>query len=148
MADRLYSIAYFSKSAISGSRENVVNEIESILSIARSKNKDLSITGALLYSGGYFSQVIEGPLEAIEELFEIIQNDPRHSEVTVLHFNPIEIRSFSEWSMALAGIEDRKLTGIDKILQSPDEMDADQAGADLVNVLHDLVLRHEGYIGL
>lgn len=148
MADRLYSIAYFSKSAISGSHENVVNEIESILSIARSKNKDLSITGALLYSGGYFSQVIEGPLEAIEELFETIQNDPRHSEVTVLHFNPIEIRSFSEWSMALAGIEDRKLTGIDKILQSPDEMDADRAGADLVNVLHDLVLRHEGYTGL
>ena len=104
MNNDLYSIAYLSKSTIGGSKEDVVREIESLLAVARKKNKSLNITGALLYSGGYFSQVIEGPMEAIEELFETIQNVPRHTEVTVLHFNPLENRSFSDWAMALAGI--------------------------------------------
>lgn len=143
MNSNIYSIAYFSKSTINGTRENIVQAIESILKIARAKNAELDITGALLYSGGYFSQVIEGPMDPLEELFEVIQNDPRHSEVKVLHFNPVEARYFSDWSMALAGVEDRMLLGIDKILKSPDELKTKQAGLHLVNILYDLVQRHE-----
>lgn len=143
MDDKLYSIAYFSKSTINGSREDIANTIESILKLARLKNKERNITGALLYSGGYFSQVIEGPMDELEDLFEIIQNDPRHSEVRVLHFNPVEARHFSGWSMALAGVEDSMLLGIDEILKSPDELNTKQAGVHLINILHDLVQRHE-----
>lgn len=143
MDSNTYSIAYFSKSTINGTRANIVQAIESILKIARSKNAELGITGALLYSGGYFSQVIEGPMDALEDLFEVIQNDPRHSDVRVLHFNPVETRCFSDWSMALAGVEDRMLLGIDKILKSPDELNPKEAGLHLINILYDLVQRHE-----
>ncbi len=143
MDDDLYSIAYFSKSTIEGTKEDVVREIESLLTVSRQKNKVLKITGALLYSGGYFSQVLEGPIDAIEELFETIQNDPRHAEVTVLHFNPVENRSFSSWAMALAGIEDEVLMSISEILKSPDELKAEQHNFDLIRVLYDLVLRYE-----
>lgn len=143
MDDKLYSIAYFSKSMINGSREDIANAIESILKLARLKNQERNITGALLYSGGYFSQVIEGPMEELEDLFEVIQNDPRHTEVRVLHFNPMETRHFSDWSMALAGVTDNMLLDIDKILKSPDELNPKQAGLHLINILHDLVQRHE-----
>ena len=143
MNSNIYSIAYFSKSTLNGTRENIVQGIESILKIARAKNTELDITGALLYSGGYYSQVIEGLMAHLEDLFEVIQNDPRHSEVQVLHFNPVESRYFSDWSMALAGVEDQMLLGIDKILKSPDELNTKQAGLHLVNILYDLVQRHE-----
>ncbi len=143
MNSNIYSIAYFSKSTLNGTRENIVQGIESILKIARAKNTELGITGALLYSGGYFSQVIEGPLASLEDLFEVIQNDPRHSEIKVLHFNPVEGRYFSDWSMALAGVEDQMLLGIDKLLKSPDELNTKQAGLHLINILYDLVRRHE-----
>ncbi len=143
MSDNLYSMAYFSRSTLTGTREDLVREIESLLGVARQKNKELNITGALLYSGGYFSQVIEGPMDEVEELFETIQNDPRHTEVTVLHFNPVDNRSFSNWSMALAGIEDDVLMGISEILKSPDEFRTEQQGADLISVLYDLVMRYE-----
>ncbi|MBT9312923.1 BLUF domain-containing protein [Leptothoe kymatousa] len=146
MNNQIFSIAYFSKSSIKGSINDVAREIESILTLARSNNKEQGITGALLYSGGYFSQVIEGPMDAVEDLFETIQNDPRHTDVSVLHFNPIPNRSFSDWSMALAGIEDTLFASIDAILKSPDELESEQAGTALINVLYDLVKRHEGQV--
>ena len=145
MNDTIYSIAYLSKSNINGARQDIAHAIESILRLARIKNEELNITGALLYSGGYFSQVIEGPMETLEDLFEVIQNDSRHSDIRVLHFNPVESRYFSDWSMALAGVEDRMLLGIEKILKSPDELNTKQAGLHLIKILHDLVQRHEDF---
>ncbi len=49
----------------------------------------------------------------LEDLFESIQMDGRHGEVTVLHFEPIAERSFAEWAMALAGIEAHQRFGLD-----------------------------------
>jgi hypothetical protein len=54
----LFHIAYISKNAISGSVENVQKEIGKILESACRNNPARGITGALLYSGGYFCQVI------------------------------------------------------------------------------------------
>jgi len=97
----LYSVAYISKNTIKGDRDVIEAEIKSILASAHKNNPALNVTGALLYSGGYFCQVIEGPEEVLEELFENIQLDSRHGQVTVLHFEPIEKRSFGKWAMAL-----------------------------------------------
>ena len=53
-----------------------------------------------MYSSGYFAQVLEGPKSAIEQVFETIQRDPRHGDVTVLECANIEGRDFPQWSMA------------------------------------------------
>jgi lipase chaperone LimK len=106
----------------------------------------LGVTGALLYSGGYFCQVIEGPEAVLEELFESIQMDRRHGDVTVLHFKPVEARGFSEWAMALAGIEDHMRFDIEGIRASKDDLTMQEAGRDLVSVLEQLVKQHQSVL--
>ncbi|AEP28378.1 BLUF domain-containing protein [Brumicola nitratireducens] len=139
----LYNIAYISKNAIHGNHEEIKQQISDILAKAQKNNPVRGISGALLYSGGYFCQVIEGPEDEIEELFEIIQMDDRHSDVTVLHFEPLEERGFSDWSMAFAGIEENMRFDIDGIKNSKDELAMKETGKALVNVLELLVSQHQ-----
>jgi hypothetical protein len=101
----LFSLAYFSRNAIKGSPEVLRGQVEQILQSARRNNAAHGVTGALLFSEGCFAQVLEGPREQVEAIFETIQCDPRHSDVTVMHLHPVDERSFASWSMAFGGIE-------------------------------------------
>jgi hypothetical protein len=139
----LYRMSYISKNTIATSKEEIESEVKSILASATKNNPSLDITGALLFSGGYFCQTIEGPEDSIEELFETIQMDDRHGEVTVLHFEEIEERGFSDWSMAFAGIEDTMRFDIDGIKESKDELGMRETGKALVAVLDELVNQHQ-----
>lgn len=139
----LYNLAYISKNAIKGSPEDINQEIRAILAAAQRNNPNKGVTGALLYSGGYFCQVIEGPQEVLEELFETIQLDARHNAVTVLHFEPIAARGFSEWAMALAGVEEHARFDIEGVLASKDELKMQETGHHLVSVLETLVKQHQ-----
>ena len=105
MTDTLYSLAYFSRNAIEGSGPEVQTQIAQILASARRNNAAHGVTGALLFSDGCFAQVLEGPRAEVEGIFEGIQCDPRHCDVTILHLHEVERRSFGEWSMAFGGIE-------------------------------------------
>ena len=71
-----------------------------IFETARHNNARRKVTGALLHSSGYFAQVLEGPVTEIEQVFEKIQRDPRHGDVTVIECAGISSRDFPEWSMA------------------------------------------------
>ena len=73
--------------------------IPDLLARSRENNGDRDVTGLLLYEDGTFLQILEGEADAVEELFEIIQNDPRHIECTVLLREPISERAFPDWSM-------------------------------------------------
>lgn len=143
---QLYNLAYISKNSIKGTPEEIKDEIRDILAAAHRNNPDKGVTGALLYSGGYFCQVIEGPQDVLEELFESIQMDNRHADVTVLHFEPIESRGFNEWAMALAGIEDTMRFDIDGVLASKDELKMKETGRNLVSVLDQMVKQHQSVI--
>lgn len=105
MSEPLFSLAYFSRNAIEGTPSQVRSHIEEILSSARRNNGRNGVTGALLFSDGCFAQVLEGAREDIEAIFETIQCDPRHSDVTIMHLHPVEQRGFGAWSMAFAGID-------------------------------------------
>lgn len=78
-------------------------ELGRILDRARQRNAALGVTGALLFSGDRFAQVVEGPAPAVEAVFEAIQHDPRHSDVVVLEAGPVPEREFGAWSMVYAG---------------------------------------------
>jgi len=172
MATDLYSLAYVSHNTIAATGAELEAEIDRILGRARDNNRRLGVTGALLYSAGCFAQVLEGPLAAVETVFEQIQCDPRHRDVTVLHFKPAESRSFAGWSMAYAGarpgaapplaldpalvgsaLADPALVGsalADPGLADPTAVDLalavptrNAAGQDLVAVLHDLIERRD-----
>lgn len=76
--------------------------LDSILTAARRNNARAGVTGALLYSARRFAQVLEGPPEAVEEIFETIQCDPRHDQISVLKVTSPSARAFADWSMAFA----------------------------------------------
>ena len=97
-------IAYASRNLVPG--EHMQQEIESILALSRMRNATWGVTGALLFSADSFVQVLEGPEDAVETLFEKIQLDPRHAEVVVLQASAVQDRGFAQWSMAYAGRHD------------------------------------------
>lgn len=143
---QLMHLAYLSKSNLGNDLASVEDNVRQILEIARENNARLSVTGALLYSGGYFCQIIEGEDEPLTDLFESIQLDPRHSDVAVLYYEPIATRSFAEWSMAFAGIEEKRRFNIEGILASTDELAIKQAGHAILMTLRDLVTQHQSVL--
>ena len=66
------------------------------------KNARLGITGLLLYGRGNFIQVLEGEATRVDELMEVIKQDPRHKDVEILQNAPIRARLFKQWGMGLA----------------------------------------------
>ncbi len=141
----LYSLSYFSRNTIAEAGGDLATEIDRILAVARVNNRRLGVTGALLFSDGCFAQVLEGPLAAVEQVFESIQCDPRHRDVNVLSFEPVEGRAFANWSMAFAGLELPEATplALSGMLADPDTVPGNAAGRDLIIVLRDLIARHE-----
>jgi len=75
-------------------------ELGSIFSVARSSNKRLDVTGALLTSGDWFVQALEGDESVVRDLFARIGKDSRHERVLELESGPVGDRVFSRWAMA------------------------------------------------
>lgn len=139
----LFQLAYISRSSIAGSPEEIEKQVNAILHQSQTNNKSHDITGALLYSGGYFCQVIEGPEDEVLARFKTIQTDSRHKNVKILHYHQIDERGFSEWAMAYAGIDDSLRPNIDDIKDSTDEIKIKATGKVLVQTLDKLLNRHQ-----
>ena len=103
MNDTLYRLVYVSRNTVAGDEDVLGREIASILDVARTLNAATGITGALMYNGGCFAQVLEGEHDALQDTFERIQCDERHDEVRLLGLDPIAGRGFGDWSMAYVG---------------------------------------------
>lgn len=73
--------------------------IEAILSQSRHFNPTSGITGILCYGGGIFLQAIEGGRSPVSELYGHIQQDKRHKDVILLHYEEITERRFGGWTM-------------------------------------------------
>ncbi|APZ47746.1 hypothetical protein BW723_16220 [Polaribacter reichenbachii] len=74
--------------------------ITEILESSRKNNAALEITGCLLYHNYIFLQLLEGEKENVNELFETIKKDERHSNVTLIIEENINERMYPNWSMA------------------------------------------------
>ncbi len=143
MNSDLYKIVYCSKNYVAGTPGDWDSEILQILSTARANNSSQSVTGALLFSSGYFAQVLEGPQASIERIFEKIQRDPRHGEVTVLESGAAPERTFPEWSMAHAlppsdSEAPAVAAALDHALLHPEA-----AGREVLDLLRTLVLQDD-----
>lgn len=105
MAGVLYRLIYCSRNVILQALPDAAMEeaIGAIVATARRTNKANNVTGALLFTGSGFAQVLEGPREIVESTFERISADPRHADVTVLSFTPTERRCFPDWPMGFSG---------------------------------------------
>jgi hypothetical protein len=81
-------------------------ELEELGKRAAEKNKTLDITGLLMTSGGLFYQVLEGPAEAVDQIFSNIEADKRHTDVLVLSIeDKVTDRLFPNWSMMTVNLD-------------------------------------------
>ena len=77
--------------------------IDEIVAVARRRNADLDVTGALVFSGSRFAQLIEGPPEGVALLRAAIEGDARHRDIQTLEAAAVEDRQFADWSLAYSG---------------------------------------------
>jgi hypothetical protein len=74
-------------------------EVRDILQTARRNNPGLGLTGVLVYGGGLFVQLLEGPEAAVLRQYVKILDDRRHGNCQIIHISPAEERMFQDWSM-------------------------------------------------
>ncbi len=99
----MYYLLYFSVAA----KMMQQPELLEILEHSRRSNKARDITGCLAYIEGRveedhfcrFIQVLEGPEQAVLDVYEKIENDPRHHTVTLVKQGIIDARNFASWEM-------------------------------------------------
>ncbi|HSK38858.1 MAG TPA: BLUF domain-containing protein [Arenibaculum sp.] len=81
------------------------DELLELLRRSRRDNQAADITGLLLYMGGSFMQALEGDRQAVQDLYERIRRDRRHTGVTTLIRFSVPGRAFSDWSMAFGDMD-------------------------------------------
>lgn len=144
MPTDIYALIYVSHSTIDMNAGGAGRAVQDILSKSRTKNASLGVTGALLFSEGCFSQVLEGPLGAVEAVYDAIHGDARHRDIILLSFKPAAARRFPGWSMAYAGVSTGLVwaANIEGLFASPSAIDAERSGLQLVELMTDLI-RHQ-----
>ncbi len=112
---------------MSSSRKIGLQEINEITETSIKNNKRRQVTGVLVHLSNLFFQVIEGPVEAIDEVWSKILADPRHEEVVVLKTElDIQSRLFGTWSMRIVDLNR---------LQELDEKELNEVVLEPVRVL-------------
>lgn len=94
--DDLYQLSYVSQRARQLLDDDIV---DGIVLPSMAKNRMLDVTGCLWFDTECFVQVLEGAQRTIEDLYEVIRQDTRHTNVILLHDCPIGERAFLRFRM-------------------------------------------------
>ncbi len=112
--DKLISKTYLSRAT----EPFGTDALNTLLAACRHSNGLEQVTGALLYHGGYFMQLIEGYDDSVERTYARITSDPRHEIISVLFEDEISARFFPDWSMGFRVSEDADTHSIDAIYET------------------------------
>ncbi|WP_338426355.1 BLUF domain-containing protein [Sphingopyxis kveilinensis] len=74
-------------------------DIDAILVTARRNNARDALTGALIYNGHNFMQLLEGAADRVDACLAAIREDVRHSGMVEIRRRAIEEREFADWTM-------------------------------------------------
>lgn len=113
----LMSLLYVSRSTMPKNKTDA--GIQNIIATARSYNREHGLTGALLFTGEHFAQVLEGTPTAVEALMKRLRRDPSHDQIVVVSHKPITERRFGEWSMAYSGPSQFVARHVTRLLTNP-----------------------------
>ena len=92
----MYRLIYVSRSVT-----RFPPDLKTILASSRKNNAKFGITGALCFLDGVYCQYLEGEKINVENLFKILQGDPRHQSIKLIELCSISHRLFTNWTMAL-----------------------------------------------
>lgn len=118
MEEDLYRIVYVS-TATPLCNDAVLRDL---LQESHKHNAEAGITGLLLHKDGQFMQVLEGPEQAVKEMFEHIRQRPEHHGIMVLIEEHAHERQFPDWSMAFENLDlpqGQSLPGYSEFLNTP-----------------------------
>ena len=101
MQSGMKSLIYISRRT--GLPAELGDEVSDIVTVARSRNPKLGVTGALIATPLHFAQVLEGTEAALKELMDSILRDKRHFITALADLEPKPRRDFAEWSLAYHG---------------------------------------------
>lgn len=93
------SLLYVSRARLEVGRSSV----DDIARVAERRNAELRVSGCLLHATDYFAQLLEGHADAVDQLMDSIDRDPRHVDVSVLRIDAIVQRRVTGWSMPYSG---------------------------------------------
>lgn len=113
MASKLKYLVYVSKE----SRKLNQTDLDEILAASQNYNDANKVSGILLYVEGRFFQVLEGPSDEVDLLFQTISKDPRHYESTIVAQGDLDKRFFEGWNMRFNKVSEEEfalLTGVRK----------------------------------
>lgn len=98
----MIELVYISRAQQHFSEEQLVKLLEQ----ARTNNEKRGVSGLLLYDNkGTFIQALEGDEKQVDELFNKISGDKRHSRINQISRRSIQIRAFPDWKMGFRLID-------------------------------------------
>lgn len=129
----LESLLYISESTIPA--DDAQGELKGILATCHANNPSAGITGALIFTGTHFAQVIEGKTAAIDDLIASIERDPRHTQVHIVTRDVLSERRFPDWSMAYNGPSQFVSRHVTRLLHDPSLTNNSRAAEWLAELL-------------
>ena len=99
---QLHEFLYFSKLAA----DAPIHVVADIARKSRIANRSRDITGLLIFDGMHFCQQFEGSDTEVAGLMERIRQDPRHTNIELLHYGPLAERRFKRWSLGYTLMDD------------------------------------------
>lgn len=141
-ADTLYRLAYISRwRELTADGSPASEDLNDIFATSRRNNSKVDLTGILLHSNGALIQVIEGPLGAMEETFERISQDMRHTDLKLIDYAPVHKRHFGDWMASELGAGQNPTHPHlqTRILNLFDQLEADANGVDIVSQITEVL---------
>ena len=83
--------------------------IEAMVARANERNGQADVTGILLFNGTHFFQLIEGPEEKVQDIYQHICRDPRHYNLVELLCDYAPSRRFGKVGMELFDLREQLL---------------------------------------
>ena len=104
---------------------------------ARIKNAILGLSGALLFTGAHFAQILEGPKPSIDAMMQSLQNDDRHENIAVIERSAIDTRRFADWQMAYFGPSQFVSRHVTRLLNGASASEQQRATEWLIDLAHE-----------
>ena len=96
MSQPLKQFAYISHEVLNFQEE----DLRELLVQSRQKNKDMDLTGLLLFDKPIFMQVLEGSATSVDQIIADIEADKRHYAMDIIYTNDhLAEREFANWRM-------------------------------------------------
>ena len=81
------------------------NTVDEILASSDKYNSKSGVTGLLIFGAQLYMQFLEGPVQELDETFNRIKIDNRHTDIRILGVNLTDRRLFGSWKMRPQDLE-------------------------------------------